>query len=558
MTKHSTKSVPKPSLNVTGKDASTSKTKQISTNTKKSNDLINDKTKKKKKKDKEKEKEKKSSKPTEKTTTTTATNEDDVVAKTKSHSSLRKLDSSIGLGNINRQETASLQSLSKKYQKFGNFITPSMTTTMINDHQTTTNVASKTSFLMKNKILKKNIEHINHYGQYLYDCVIVYLYCQRHKRLAIADVKDKGLFLPYTPIRRHESWQSAAERLIHDLIRLSSTKPNQIRQSPSLFNEPILMDILRIQIPDCLEFVQRIVFRIDINCTDLLKICNCQDKNSNQLISWHLIDDIRHHTDCRDYFGPEPMLIKYDDNYVNYRESTIMTTLTNVNHSSKNINHLLKQMNYNETDILRLYSDFIQHCYPSEFMTSLSLKNFLIKWQYELPMTMIENGLNKHNSNDNTNNNYGERFIQTINQQRSTSKTNNQTTTTTTTTSSKNLLYLNFNEFILGLASIDKLIKSITSITEFNTKTSSDDNDNAGGGGGNKKNKKNDDTTTVTKSPLDHLRRRQDDCYPQFRPRLNRQPSFTTTTTTATTTTTTARSISTSLSCPSSLSLLQS
>ncbi|OTF78271.1 hypothetical protein BLA29_009643, partial [Euroglyphus maynei] len=196
--------------------------------------------------------------------------------------------------------------------------------------------------------------------------------------MAIADVKEKGLFLPFTPIRRHESWQSAAERLVRDSIHIS--KPNQIHQP--IFNEPILIDILRIQIPEHLEFITRIVYRIDVNCTDSMNICG-RDKNTNQIITWYTMDEIHH---PHDYHGPEPILFKPEENRLsNYRETTIMSTLSNVNQLSKNINNLLQQMNYNQTDILRLYSDFIQHCYPSEFMTSLSLKTFLIKWKYQLP-----------------------------------------------------------------------------------------------------------------------------------------------------------------------------
>ncbi|KAH7643845.1 hypothetical protein HUG17_6207 [Dermatophagoides farinae] len=509
-----------------------------------------------------------------------AANNVDDEPKTTSNLIIQKVDSSLGLGHNNNNNNnsplrsksiTSISSTSSKQQQkqqIGRFVTPTMTTAAImNDHHHH-QMATKASSLMKdNKNKQNNGEHINHYGLYLYDCCIVYLYCRQHQRLAIVEVQDRGLFIPFTPIRRQESWQSAAERLVQNLIRLSKYNNNNNKNqnqhiTQSMYNEPILMDILRIQIPDYLEFITRIVYRIELKCTDSMNICG-QDINSNKTIAWYTINDVRHHSDGHDYLGAEPMILITDNdnddhNKLNYRESTIMTMLSNVFQLSKNSNRLLQQMNYNETDILRLYSDFLQHCYPSEFMTSLSLKNFLKKWQYELPTKIIESSSSGGSGSKILNDldrNYVEKFRQLFSQE---NQQQQQQQRTKSNDSNSKWLYLNFNEFILGLASIDKLLKS-TKSAETNKISNDNNNNNNDNSDGNKKSRrhidtnKNNDDIIVTKSqqqqsPLDHLRRRQHDCYPQIRRQRIRQLSLSTTMTSSI-------SIS-SLSCPSSLSSL--
>lgn len=45
-----------------------------------------------------------------------------------------------------------------------------------------------------------NAGYISQYGQTLYDCVLVYLMCPYHKKLAMSKIVNKGLYLPFSPI----------------------------------------------------------------------------------------------------------------------------------------------------------------------------------------------------------------------------------------------------------------------------------------------------------------------------------------------------------------------
>ena len=58
---------------------------------------------------------------------------------------------------------------------------------------------------------------VDSYGEALFNCVVVYLNCPLHNRLALSSI-EKGLFLPFAPIYSGESWLQAAASLINRLL----------------------------------------------------------------------------------------------------------------------------------------------------------------------------------------------------------------------------------------------------------------------------------------------------------------------------------------------------
>lgn len=45
-----------------------------------------------------------------------------------------------------------------------------------------------------------HFDYVNQYGDYLYDTILLYLYCPMHKKIALTET-EKGLFVPFGPIR---------------------------------------------------------------------------------------------------------------------------------------------------------------------------------------------------------------------------------------------------------------------------------------------------------------------------------------------------------------------
>lgn len=100
------------------------------------------------------------------------------VNKSKSAINTRSFKSNQSIG-IQRQ-TSSLNSLSSMYN---------LTT------------GRYTASIKQSETLKQNVGHINQYGQSLYDCAVIFLACTHHKKLALSKIVNKGLYLPFGPIK---------------------------------------------------------------------------------------------------------------------------------------------------------------------------------------------------------------------------------------------------------------------------------------------------------------------------------------------------------------------
>lgn len=217
------------------------------------------------------------------------------------------------------------------------------------------------------------------YGTYLYDCCAFVIFCPKHNQIAMSKGKGKGLWLPFVSLKPTDTWQNAAIGGASFILSHGDLQTfAQMNQVPFTNPEPI--NILRIQLPQVLSFVSRITYAVRI-AKDTQWQCCQNDKR----IQWFPAEDVMQGNVER-LWGPEPYL---------YGEEAMKSSVTNreivefslddammyVPHETprNKEEEMLKSAIFTEKDISKLYSDFIQHCFPSHFMSYPSFVDYMSK-----------------------------------------------------------------------------------------------------------------------------------------------------------------------------------
>ena len=253
------------------------------------------------------------------------------------------------------------------------------------------------------------------YGQCLYDSVLLYLTCPIHKKVALSSVDTKGQFLPFSPIKTGESWLTSVVNLIQRILGLEK----KVTDRP-MFSDPLVLDILRIQMPIYFEFITRVSYQVKLTH----EACKAKLCNDNSMIAWFPIMELQTKIHNSDQFaGPEPVLFGTLEPNQNTREVTILDVLLFKiiepgKSSVSTQGELLRTIGYTEADILKIYGDYLQFCCPSEFMTYHTFKAYLNQVELQLGPKLLPI-FRSFSFNENP--------------------------------------YINFYEFLLGLAMVDRM-----------------------------------------------------------------------------------------------------
>lgn len=265
------------------------------------------------------------------------------------------------------------------------------------------------------------------YSRYLSDVCAVVLHCPKHNKFALVNCSlHKGLWLPYVTLKQSEGWYAAIVNKLRILLDVRiGTK------SSSVFTAPEILHVMRIQLPDVLKYVTRVVFMTNLQSlavsspsvtySSLSKIgsvtsnnhprdrlgsqetfkspqsgqykCSCDSSDNhekNSRIYWLSHEEILNNEDSLEIWGPEPGIFTYAfaTNSVEkgaYSEYTLREAIRYQprDQPRSHQEEMLKSCHFERGDILRLYSDYIQHCYPSQNMNFVSFKDYIIRLGYE-------------------------------------------------------------------------------------------------------------------------------------------------------------------------------
>ncbi|OTF78328.1 hypothetical protein BLA29_007181, partial [Euroglyphus maynei] len=228
----------------------------------------------------------------------------------------------------------------------------------------------------------------------LYDCIVYVIYCPKHDRIAVTNVKKMGcIWLPFVSLmdnnndNDNQTWQQASHNGVAILI--GRQDPEQDAKEAERLTPKYRMQylqILRIQLPkksSTMKMVTRITQFVHLQSNHYDHCCE-----NTMRVNWIKSDEILGRKIDK-IWGPEI-----------YSMVRLLLTLQSSSLSRKIIEEmplsyalcLLKQTDTEEYDaikhfnlannhdiIIRIYGNFIQHCYPSTMMSYESFRSYFIK-----------------------------------------------------------------------------------------------------------------------------------------------------------------------------------
>lgn len=245
------------------------------------------------------------------------------------------------------------------------------------------------------------------YSRYLSDACAVVLHCPKHQRFALVpSPSHRGLWLPYVTIRQSEGWYAAIVRKLRQLLGVKIGV-----KSGTVFTQPEIMHVMRIQLPEVLKYVTRVVFMTNLQSVSNVSSpssanslsknkssdqfgnntraahpcrCFCEAKELYNGMRWLKHETIVGEEEGLEIWGPEPGIFTsaFATNTVErgaYSEYTLReATRFQPSDSPKSLQEeMLKSCHFERSDILRLYSDYVQHCYPSQNMNFVSFRDYM-------------------------------------------------------------------------------------------------------------------------------------------------------------------------------------
>ncbi|KAH9406045.1 hypothetical protein TYRP_014343 [Tyrophagus putrescentiae] len=212
------------------------------------------------------------------------------------------------------------------------------------------------------------------YGERLYDTIqlIFTCHCGTHRKVALTEVDGRGLYLPFCPIKHGQSWMDAIGQFIQGKL----LRENVAKLPP----DPILVELLRVQLPLYLDFVVRSTYRIQLTSA----ACKAKLCADNSIIGWYPAGgQLKAALGKNPLFGPEPQLMIHPNGKVIKLEPSERCREVAITElfAYQCIDELREQKigatGTTKDDILRAFGDYLQHVYPSEFMHESSFGAYL-------------------------------------------------------------------------------------------------------------------------------------------------------------------------------------
>lgn len=231
----------------------------------------------------------------------------------------------------------------------------------------------------------------------VYDNCCFVIFCQVHKKIMLTN--DTLKFFPSVPLKSNDTWLNLSTKEAMFLLFGTNNKISlalDLQKTDIPFQKFMLLHIFRYQLPQTQKFITRLIYLV------ILEPRPSCCKNTNYFI-WAPIQDAIS-SKISNVRGPEVSFF-----------SSLVKTQTSKPVSSYLVEFGLKdafkfvprnptraRVDENATDndsagclpvkmsdIENLYADFIEHCFPSFFMTRESFQMFMVKHEIEMNPKVI-------------------------------------------------------------------------------------------------------------------------------------------------------------------------
>lgn len=260
--------------------------------------------------------------------------------------------------------------------------------------QAKTDTAPTSEFAIRYNRNKGSVPRLSAIGRELFvsdvkadvklDTMAVIIHCARHETVAVYEDPNSGIrWLPFTPTCPGKTWTESAT--LGTLLILSTTEEQYIslKQSPP-FKSVQLLENLRIQLPQTLNILTRMIFYVRLTPMDSFACCG-----SGNSIAWISTKELAEGA-VTQIWGPE--LVQYmrivNNNFEDYMERIEEFSLDDVYMYSpreppRNAEEtMLLELGISEKTIEILYNDFLDHCFPCFSLPIYSFKQYMSRYGF--------------------------------------------------------------------------------------------------------------------------------------------------------------------------------
>ena len=220
-------------------------------------------------------------------------------------------------------------------------------------------------------------------GQNIFNVCAYFLLCSQHNKIAVcAEEKNKYVWLPFVSLPSSRTWSDGALDGANIVLSGGDANTYLVLKEKPVIAESRCLQLFRLQLPQTQKFNSRLIYYIKLEPKSEMKCCS-----DTKSLRWLSLTDVQN-SNVDNLWGPE---------VVQFARSLTQTKKQSINEYSlddaflyaprdppRNLEEvMLKSTNFTEKDVERLYSDFIEHCFPAFFMTQTSFNDYMSKYGFE-------------------------------------------------------------------------------------------------------------------------------------------------------------------------------
>lgn len=218
--------------------------------------------------------------------------------------------------------------------------------------------------------------NINYPPTATYDCAVFLIYCLQHDRFALTSIDADTLGLPFV-IRDRRNWQKVTEEGMHILFEIRDTEGMLVKPMTMKYTMKSI-ELFRLQV-DCNRWINRMTQFVTITqCTG-----GCQPVNSIQWIhAAKILDESSQNNllwgpEFRGYY--EYLNQKLKLRVVEHPIDSILLYFHEKDKVESSIAALYQSRNVSPKMVAGLYDDYLNHTFPSFYMTFPSFRIYMLK-----------------------------------------------------------------------------------------------------------------------------------------------------------------------------------
>ena len=240
-------------------------------------------------------------------------------------------------------------------------------------------------------------------GEYMYNCIAYIFYCPVHRRIMVSiNERNTAVWLPFVAIQPDKTWNMATTEGIAIVFSKDDSEldPRLVKTIP--VQSINCVHILRIQLPISKKFIYRLIQLVILDSGNQPQILTTGESGiaqfrccvSSKHLQWIDISDAIT-GNISGLWGPEvPMFVSFliettkpreiseigfnVDNLINIIGLQDLIIGNKRQQSHKTMEQTMAQtLHITKHDIGKIYSDFLEHCFPSIYMTYWSFCSYI-------------------------------------------------------------------------------------------------------------------------------------------------------------------------------------